>query len=148
MTGEPHLPPYEAVRNLLATYCERLDAGDLEGLGSLFSEAVLLGPDGQHICRGATETTNFFTHLVKLYDGLPRTRHMLSVPVIHVDGDMATARTSYLVAQQLGEGRVEVIAGGRYRDTFACDDGTWRFAARQFFLDQSGDLSMHMTGQP
>jgi ketosteroid isomerase-like protein len=143
----PTVPPYEAVRNLLATYCELIDAGDLVGLGSLFSHAVLLGPDGEEIARGATDVTTFYQRLLHLYDGSTRTRHMLSVPIIHVDGDMATARTGYLVAQQLGEGRAEVIAGGRYRDTFACHDGEWRFAARQFFLDQTGDLSMHMVGR-
>ena len=48
--------------------------------------------------------------------------------------------------QQLEPGRLEAVAAGRYRDTFRCTDGTWHFATRQFFLDQTGDTSKHLKG--
>ena len=140
-------PPYAAVRNLLATFCELMDSGELDALGSLFADAVLLGPDGAELARGTAESTLFFSRRLRLYDGSPRTRHVLSSPVIHVDGDMATSRTPYLVVQQVGPERVEIVAAGRFRDTFSCTGGEWRFAARQFFLDQTGDLEMHVVGR-
>lgn len=137
-------PPYEAVRNLLGTYCQLIDAGDFDALGELFTEAVLLDDRGREAARGAASATALWNALIKRYDGSPRTRHTVSAPVIEVDGDTAVCRSSYVVFQQTGAGRLEPICAGRYRDTFACSDGQWRFASRQFFLDQMGDMSQHM----
>ncbi|MGB8650341.1 MAG: nuclear transport factor 2 family protein [Mycobacteriales bacterium] len=138
--------PYEAIRNLLGTYCLLIDAGDLDGLGELFAEAVLLDDSGREVARGAAQCTALWRRMVHLYDGSPRTRHTVSAPVIDVEGETAVCRSSFVVFQQLGAGRLEPVAAGRYRDTFAGDGGTWRFTSRQFFLDQLGDVSQHMVG--
>ena len=138
------VPPHEAIRNLLGTYCELIDAGDSEGLGGLFSDAVLMDERGRVAARGSADATALWTGFIKRYDGSPRTRHTVSGPVIEVTGEKATCRSSFVVFQQLRPGRLEPIAAGRYRDEFACTDGEWRFTSRQFFLDQTGDVSQHM----
>jgi len=145
MTALVTAPPYEAIRNLLGTYCELIDAGDFAGLGELFSDAVLLDERGRVAARGAADTTALWTGMIKRYDGSPRTRHTVNGPVIEVrDDGTADCRSSFVVFQQLGAGRLAPIAAGRYRDTFASDEGVWRFTSRQFFLDQTGDVSQHM----
>jgi 3-phenylpropionate/cinnamic acid dioxygenase small subunit len=141
------IPPYEAIRNLLGTYCRLIDAGDFDGLGALFADAVLLDERGRVAAKGAEAATALWSGVIRRYDdGTPRTRHTTSNPVIelHEDGT-AVCDSSFVVFQQI-EKRIEPIAAGRYHDTFAAHDGVWRFTSRQFFLDQLGDVSHHMTG--
>lgn len=138
--------PYEAIRNLLGTYCELIDAGDFSGLGSLFADAVLLDERGSIAAKGAEAATALWTGMIKRYDGSPRTRHTVTGPVIELrDDGTASCRSSFVVFQQLGPGALEPIAAGRYRDTFELSEQGWRFTSRQFFLDQTGDVSQHMT---
>ena len=135
---------HEAVRNLLGTYCEVMDAGDFAALGQLFADGRLIDDRGREIARGAEAVTSLWTAMVKLYDGSPRTRHLVTGPIIDVQGDAATCRSSFAVLQHQPGGPLIPVAAGRYRDEFVCADGTWRFSSRQFFLDQEGDLSQHM----
>ncbi len=141
------VPPYEAIRNLLGTYCELIDAGDFRALGLLFSDAVLLDDRGRVAAKGAEAATALWTGLIKVFeDGSPRTRHTVSGPVIEIAADgTAVCRSRFVVFQQLGS-RLEVIAAGRYRDTFGSNEEGWFFTSRQFFLDQLGDVSQHMVG--
>jgi ketosteroid isomerase-like protein len=147
VSGPAPASPYEAVRNLLGTYCLHIDAGEFYELAEMFADAVLLDENGHEVARGAHGCAKLWQGMVKTYDGSPRTRHTVSGPVIEVEGDTATCRSSFVVFQQLGEGRLEPVAAGRYRDTFACTNGTWHFTSRQFFLDQLGDTSQHMKVQ-
>ena len=98
----------------------------------------------RQIARGADEVTALWTAMVRLYDGSPCTRHLVTGPVIDVEGDTATCRSSFLVAQKPPGGELKVVAAGRYRDAFACTGGLWHFTRRQFFLDQEGDMTQHM----
>lgn len=147
MSSQGTVPPYEAIRNLLGTYCRLIDAGDFHALGELFAQGVLLDEQGRVAAKGAEAATALWTGLVRRYeDGTPRTRHMTSNPVIEIGEDgTALCLASFVVFQQLGS-TIEVIAAGRYRDTFSSTEGVWCFTSRQFFLDQLGDVSQHMVG--
>jgi hypothetical protein len=140
-------PPYEAIRNLLGTYCLLIDAGDFQSLGELFSEGVLLDDQGRVAAKGSEAATALWTGLVHRFeDGTPHTRHTTANAIIELaDDGTAVCRSSFVVFQQI-ESRIEVIAMGRYRDTFSSTEGVWRFTSRQFFLDQLGDVSHHMVG--
>ncbi len=135
---------YEQIRNLLGTYCEVMDAGDWEGLGALFADGSLQDEQGRDVARGAEAVTALWTAMVRRYDGSPLTRHLVSGPIIEVDGDNAVCRSSFLALQKPPGGTLIPVAAGRYRDAFACTDGSWHFTTRQFFLDQEGDMTQHM----
>jgi 3-phenylpropionate/cinnamic acid dioxygenase small subunit len=136
---------HEAIRNLLGRYCELMDAAAWAELGRFFADAELVGPDGTVIAAGAAAVQKLYEHGTRLYDGSPRTRHVTANTVLDVGIDTAEARSSYVVFQA-AEGLVlQPIISGRYRDTFTCTDGVWRFARRQFFVDHAGDLSHHLT---
>ena len=135
---------HEAIRNLLGTYCEVMDAGDWDALGALFADGVLIDDRGREIARGQAAVTALWTAMVRLYDGSPRTRHLVSGPIIEVDGARATSRSSYVAMQQVGDGPLQAVAAGRYRDEFSVVDGRWHFTSRQFLLDQEGDMSQHL----
>ena len=135
---------HEAIRNLLGTYCEVMDAGDWIALGSLFDVGVLLDDRGREIARGPEAVTALWTAMVRLHNGSPRTRHLVSGPIIDLDGERATCRSSFVALQQVGDGPLHPVAAGRYRDEFACTDGQWHFVSRQFLLDQEGDMGQHL----
>ncbi len=134
---------HEEIRNLLGTYCEVMDAADWSGLGRLFAAGRLVDDQGREIARGQDGVTALWTAMVRLYAGSPRTRHLISGPVITLLEGTAVCRSSYAVLQQGSDGALRPIAAGRYRDTFANTDGTWHFTERQFFLDQEADMSQH-----
>lgn len=135
----------DAIRNLLGRYCELMDAADWAAIGDLFADAELAGPDGSAIAAGSRAVADMYARGTQLHDGSPRTRHITANSIVDVDGDTATARSSYVVFQGSEGFALQPIITGRYRDAFSRTDGTWRFARRQFFVDHVGDLSHHLT---
>lgn len=137
----------DEIRNLLGRYCERIDLGDFEGVGELFAHGALVdGGSGRELARGADGTAAFYASGTKLHDGSPRTKHLVTNVVVEVEdtAGAATARSSYLVLQQVGDGPLQPIITGHYHDTFTRADGGWRFTERRFFVDLLGDLGEHL----
>jgi SnoaL-like domain len=136
----------DEIGNLLGVYCERIDAGDFAGVGELFAHGALTEPGGAELARGAEAVASFYAAGTLLHDGSPRTKHLVTNVVLDVDDtrDHATARSSYLVLQQVASGPLQPIITGHYHDRFERHDGAWRFAERRFFVDLVGDLSQHL----
>lgn len=141
----------DRIRNLLGTYCERIDAGDFAGVGALFARAGLAAgpPDAEPFVSGADDVAAFYAAGTVLHDGSPRTKHLVVDTVIDepaTDGSV-TARSSYLVVQGVEGFPLQPIITGRYVDRFERDaEGTWHFARRHFTVDLLGDLSHHWSG--
>jgi 3-phenylpropionate/cinnamic acid dioxygenase small subunit len=132
-----------AIETLIYTYAERLDLGDLDGVGRLFADATY-GPDGAEPLRGAQAVTDIMTASVQLHDGVPRTKHVTSNLIIALSDDSATARSYFTVFQATDDVSLQPIVQGRYHDSFRCRDGEWSFAARVVFMDAVGDVSRHL----
>ena len=134
-----------AVLNLLYTYAERIDAGDFAGAAALFRHARVHSAHGE---LGELEIRQLWKGLVIRYDdGTPRTKHVITNPIVEVDeaAGTATARSYYTVVQLFPEGRLEPVACGRYHDAFERVDGQWRFSARDYsLLDLPGNLTHHL----
>jgi hypothetical protein len=135
----------DEIRNLLGAYCERIDLGDFDGVGALFADGVLADEHGTELARGAEAVAAFYAAGTKRHDdGTPRTKHVVANSIIEVDGDTATARSSYVVFQATAVVPLQPIIAGRYTDTFVRADDAWSFAERRFFVDLVGDLSDHL----
>jgi ketosteroid isomerase-like protein len=136
----------DRIRNLLGAYCERIDAGDFEGVGALFADGALADEAGTELARGSSAVTAFFRNTVRLHDGSPRTKHLVVNTVFEEPAAAAvTARSSYVVLQDADGPAIRPIITGRYIDRFALGgDGEWRFAERRFAVDLTGDLARHM----
>ncbi|HXA13282.1 MAG TPA: nuclear transport factor 2 family protein [Mycobacterium sp.] len=145
--------PETEIANLLYSYAEYMDSGDFAGAASLFRHARLRVGDGG----GGDGTVDADTMLslwrgmVIVYpDGTPRTRHVVTNPIIEVDdaAGTATCRSYYTVLQQTDGFPLQVIVTGRYHDRFERVDGRWRFAYRDYSLiDAAGDVSHHLSRQ-
>lgn len=137
----------EAVRNLLARYCELMDAGDFPGLADLLADAELADEQGRVFARGRAEVLDQWVARTILYDGSPRTRHVVANPRIEVDESAGVARctSAYVVFQATPELALQPIISGRYADRFARSAaGVWGFTGRRYAVDLVGDLSHHL----
>jgi 3-phenylpropionate/cinnamic acid dioxygenase small subunit len=134
------------IENLVYTYAERIDAGDLAAVAELFRHGRIEAAPGV-IVEGAEKVRRLYEGSTRLYeDGTPRSRHVTTNVIIEVDDDAGTAaaRASYVVFQQTDELPLQAIIAGRYRDTFHRVDGHWCFDTRQMLVDLTGDLSKHL----
>ena len=133
----------QAIKNVLYSYAELLDSGDVDGFGRLFEHATLR-PAGFDIeFRGADAVAEMIRNVVAFYDGIPATKHVLSNVIVEVDGDSAGARSYFTVFQARPELPLQPILAGRYHDRFERIDGRWRYTDHVIHLDLIGDVSRH-----
>ncbi|MCY3576180.1 MAG: nuclear transport factor 2 family protein [bacterium] len=138
------------IENLMYTYAERIDAGNLEGVADLFANGrIVASPDApvETVVAGRDEVLGMYQGSTRLYPcGTPRTKHVTTNAIIEVDdeADTAAARSYYTVFQQLDDFPLQPIITGRYHDTFHRIDGAWWFDTRIMLVDQLGDLSRHL----
>lgn len=137
-----------AISNLLYRYAELIDAGDLAGAAALFDHARIVMAQGYET--DSAGLLAVWRQRVVIHPcGTLRTRHVVTNPIIEVDeaAGTATCRSCYTVLQRTDTLPLQVIASGRYFDTFARVDGVWRFASRDYSqFDMQGDLSQHLLG--
>jgi len=134
-----------AVTELLYRYAELIDAGDFDGLGALLGQGNFMGVSGaERIAKLFATTTRRFPE----HGNTPRTRHLVLNPIVDVDGDVATARSTFCVVQQTDVVALQPIAVGRYADTFARDGEGWHFSERTVDIQMIGDVSDHLLIDP
>ena len=131
--------------NLLYRYAECMDSGQLVEAAELFRYARVQ-VQRQHFI-DHTALLRLWQQRIKLYPcGTPRTRHVISNPIIDIDeaSGTATIRACYTVLQATEDLPLQPIAAGRYLDEFERVDGVWRFSFRDYSkLDMPGDLRAH-----
>lgn len=139
---------HRKIENLIYTYAERIDTGDLEGMSALFAHADFIGPDGNVVSTGAEEFLAVQQKAVNIYPetGAPCTKHVITNVLIEVDepNNSATASSYFTVFQSTSELPLQAIIAGRYIDRFECFNGHWRFRQRKTFPELIGDLSKHL----
>src|SRR5262245_16439756 len=94
------------VENLLYTYAARIDAGDFDGVGELFSHGRIVAAIDSPPFEGRDGVRGMFEASTRRYeDGTPRTKHVTTNAVIEVDdaAGTASARSYYMVLQQTDE---------------------------------------------
>ncbi|UNB51253.1 nuclear transport factor 2 family protein [Mycolicibacterium sp. YH-1] len=134
-----------AVTDLLYRYAELIDAGDFDGVGELLGRGNFMGVSGASSIAKlfATTTRRFPDH-----GNTPRTRHLVQNPIVDVDGDVATSRSTFCVVQGTETVPLQPIVVGRYADTFARDEDGWYFTERKVDVELVGDVSAHLMIDP
>ena len=126
-------------------YAELLDGGDIDGVVELFDDADWRSESTGEVRRGREQIKAVYDRIV-LYDGTPKTRHLMTNLTIDLaDGaNEATGRCCYTVLQGIDAGSpIETILAGRYHDRYRRGPNGWQFAERLFIMDLVGDLSRH-----
>jgi len=137
-----------ALCNLLYRYAELMDLGQFEALAELFERArIRMGGREPREVEGR-QLLEIWRDQVILYPcGTPRTRHVVTNPIIELDeaAGRARVRSAYTVYQATDELPLQVIALGRYHDEFERYDGSWHFVFRDYsMLDLAGELRYHL----
>lgn len=136
-----------AITNLLYRYAELMDAGELKAAAALFERTRVRTGDGA-VVEGSAPMLALWRAHVRIYPcGTPRTKHVISNPIVEVDEDAGTAtcRSYYTVMQATPDLPLQAICAGRYHDAFVRVDGQWHFSERDYsLLDLVGDLSQHL----
>jgi hypothetical protein len=136
------------IENLIYTYAERIDNGDLNGVAELFRNAEIVSTihNVRHV--GFAEVLRMYQQSCRIYEatGTPLTKHLTTNVIIELDsnGVEASARSYYTVVQATDSLPLQPIICGRYRDRFHKNGSTWQFARREMLVDLIGDCSAHL----
>ena len=137
------------ITNLLYRYAELIDQGEFDLLSELFRNARIKARDGDQIttldAAGLLELWK--TSIVLFEDGSPRTKHVITNPIVEFESSRreARARSYYTVFFQENDSvPIRPIVAGRYHDRFEQIDGSWQFVERDYtHIDLVGDMSAH-----
>ena len=134
------------IANLLYRYCAFVDAGDLVAACTLFQHAKLKMITSTEL-QDYKAMLALLQQVIIIYpDGTPKTKHVVSNPMIEIDEAKrtATSLSYYTVFQATENIPLQVIANGRYLDKFEYVDGHWRFSYREGVSDMLGLISGHL----
>lgn len=146
------------ITDLLYRYAELIDAGDFDGVGELLARASFGGPRTPTVT-GADKIAGLFATTTRRFPetgagrhrashGTPRTRHLVLNPIVEIDGETATARSTFCVLQAAAGVALQPIVVGRYYDRFGRDPQGWYFTERIADVEMIGDVSEHLLIDP
>ena len=120
----------DAIREVLAEYCFRLDDGRFAEMAALFTE------DGTWDtafgkATGRPAIAELARSLrVRVTEPRPRAVHLVTNIVIALEGERATVRSNWIVMQNSPEGP-RIGSGGAYDDEMVKEGGRWQFRHRK-----------------
>jgi hypothetical protein len=136
------------IENLIYSYAERIDAGDLPGVAELFRDAEIVSSTHNVRRTGLDEVLEMYALSCRIYEstGTPLTKHLTTNVIIEIDqsGKQAQARSYYTVIQATDSLPLQPIISGRYQDQFRKVEGEWQFASREMIVDLIGNCSAHL----
>lgn len=120
----------DAIREVLAEYCFRLDGGDYDGMAALFAEdGTWETAFGKAI--GRAKIAELAASIrARAGENRPRAIHLVTNIVIALEGDTATVRSNWTVVQNSPAGP-KIGSGGGYADEMVKQNGKWLFRYRK-----------------
>ena len=120
----------DAIREVLAEYCFRLDDGRYDDMAALFTEdgtwdTAFGKGTGRAAIAGLARDIR-----ARAGDNRPRAIHLVTNIAIALDGDSAEVRSNWTVVQNGPEGP-KIGSGGGYLDQMVKQDGGWLFRYRK-----------------
>ena len=137
----------EGIERLLFDYCDGIDTGNFAKTAALFGAAGLYGLVGSRsAASGADQVLATMQASIRTYDGVPRTRHVVTNAVIDIDdgAESGTARSYIQVLHAPPGGFITTVVAGSYHDRVHIVDGVWQFAERRMHIELTGDLTTHL----
>jgi 3-phenylpropionate/cinnamic acid dioxygenase small subunit len=120
----------DAIREVLAEYCFRLDGGRYDDMAALFTEDgtwdTAFGKGTGHAAiAGLARDIR-----ARAGDNRPRAIHLVTNIAIALDGEEAEVRSNWMVVQNGPEGP-KIGSGGGYLDQMVKENGRWLFRYRK-----------------
>jgi hypothetical protein len=122
-----------AIHELFITYGRYLDAGDVGSYAKLFAEdgELLLGPVGR--AKGPQEIEAMMSKT--LTGGAGRSYHLITGPIVQLDGDRARAEVMWTVLNRTADEQPVVAMTGRHQDDLVRTSDGWKFQRRRGYVD-------------
>jgi SnoaL-like domain len=121
------------IHQLFVDYGMHLDAGRFEEYSQLFASdgEIRVGALGKAQGRAAIRDT-----MAKALDGLVgKTYHLISSPMVVLNGDTATSEVMWSMIERSDDGSPRLAMLGRHRDQLVREDGQWKIRLRRGFID-------------
>ena len=120
----------DAIREVLAEYCFRLDDGRFAEMAALFTEDGIWDTafgkaTGRAGIAGLARDIR-----ARAGDNRPRAIHLVTNIVVALNGDTATVRSNWTVVQNSPSGP-KIGSGGGYADEMVKQNGRWLFRYRK-----------------
>jgi hypothetical protein len=124
------LEDLEEIRQLFVDYGHFLDLGDYAAYARLFAEdgELMLGPIGR--AKGRQEIETMMGRV-----GGAGSLHLITSPIVTLDGDQAVARVMWTVINRAEDGTPFVGMVGHHEDELVREAGNWRFRRRLGFVE-------------
>ena len=94
------------ITNLIYTYAQLLDGGDLDGVARLFEHGRICGvQDGspETVFAGSARVREMYDMATRIYDdGTPKTKHNTTNVQLYIDEAAGTARSTVLLLRHAG----------------------------------------------
>lgn len=120
----------DAIREVLAEYCFRLDDGRFDEMAALFTEGGTWDTAfGKATGRPAIAELARSLR-VRVTEPRPRAVHLVTNIVIALEGERALVRSNWMVMQNSPEGP-RIGSGGAYDDEMVKEGGRWLFRYRK-----------------
>lgn len=132
------LEDIDAIAKLKAAYCAACDDDhNGEAVAALFVEDGTWERAGQPPCHGRDAIAAYMNR-IHHSRVMNRSAHMVTNPVIEVDGDEATGRWRFVMMYTASDDRSFVRIIGHYRETYVRRDGRWFFQSLQSNVEEQG----------
>ncbi|MEP7312082.1 MAG: nuclear transport factor 2 family protein [Pseudomonadota bacterium] len=128
----------QEIIELLLEYGRTLDRKDYEAYGKLFArDGEWLG--GGAPARGPKAIEERMRKTFGPESGVKWTTdfHVLTNPIVNVEGDRATAWSRWLFISPGADGKPVPMYGGHYDDILIRENGVWRFQRRETVSDMA-----------
>ncbi len=124
------LEDLEEIRQLFVDYGHLLDLGDYAAYAQLFAEdgELMLGPLGR--AKGPQEIEAMMVRV-----GGTSSLHLITSPIVTLDGDQASARVMWTVINRAEDGTPVVGMIGHHEDELVREGRRWRFRLRRGFVE-------------
>ena len=120
----------EAIREVLAEYCFRLDDGRFAEMAALFTEGGTWDTAfGKATGRAAIAELSSSLR-TRAQQPRPRAVHLVTNVAITLNGEHARVRSNWMVMQNDPQGP-RIGSGGAYLDEMVRSEGSWRFRYRK-----------------
>ena len=130
------LEDIQEITTLFMAYRRTLDGRDFKPYAQLFApEGEWVGNLGSF--KGPAAIEQMLHDSVGTAFGIDAGEdfHLVANPDIHVDGDRATATSTWVFVTRTGEDRPQVSLLGHYTDVLARTPDGWRFLRREAYCD-------------
>ncbi len=127
------LEDLQEIGQIFVDYGRYLDRGDFAAFSQLFASdgEILLGPYGR--AKGPTDIQALMERAIGALVG--SSYHVISSPVVNVDGDTATAEVMWTVVDRDDHGKPRLGGIGRHHDSLVRENDHWRIKKRRGQVD-------------